>query len=149
MRIEGGRFLRAIPCYQSGPYEEEMRDRMRMISEREIQVQSFTSRVKCYGEDPTKSIIMELEGGSDAVPVMIGLMGGLAWNTQAPTGPGRPGVEENESQQYAQLMFNALLGKRLAVDSCRLSSAIPASTMPPQKPYSCSACTGSSTSRTR
>jgi hypothetical protein len=67
VRIEGGRFLRAIPCYQSGPYEEEMRDRMRMISEREIQVQSFTSRVKCYGEDPTKSIIMELEGGSDAV----------------------------------------------------------------------------------
>ena len=54
------------------------------------------------------------EGGSDAVPVMIGLMGGVAWNTQAPTGPGRPGVEENESQQYAQLMFNALLGKRLA-----------------------------------
>lgn len=67
VRIEGGRFLRAIPCYQSGPYEEEMRDRMRMVSEREIQVRSFTSRVKCYGEDPTKSIIMELEGGPDAI----------------------------------------------------------------------------------
>lgn len=55
------------------------------------------------------------EGGSDAAPVMIGLMGGIAWNTQAPTGPSRPGVEENESQQYAQLMFNTLLGERLAV----------------------------------
>ncbi len=52
------------------------------------------------------------EGGSEAVPVMIGLMGGLAWNTQAPTGAG---ADENESQQYAQLMFNALLGDRLAL----------------------------------
>ena len=55
------------------------------------------------------------EGGSDAVPVMIGLMGGSAWNTQASTGPDNPGVEENESQQYAQLMLNTLLGERLAL----------------------------------
>ena len=52
------------------------------------------------------------EGGSDAVPVMIGLMGGVAWNTEAPTGAG---ADENESQQYAQLMLNTLLGERLAV----------------------------------
>jgi hypothetical protein len=39
---------------------------MRLISEQEIQISSFTSRVKCYGEDPTKSIVMELEGGPDA-----------------------------------------------------------------------------------
>ena len=52
------------------------------------------------------------EGGSDVVPVMIGLMGGIAWNTQAPTGAG---ADDNESQQYAQLMFNTLLGERLAV----------------------------------
>jgi hypothetical protein len=52
------------------------------------------------------------EGGSDAVPVMIGLMGGIAWNTEAPTGAG---ADENESQQYAQLMLNTLLGERLAV----------------------------------
>ncbi len=52
------------------------------------------------------------EGGSDAVPVMIGLMGGIAWNTEAPTGAG---ADDNESQHYAQLMFNTLLGERLAV----------------------------------
>ncbi len=52
------------------------------------------------------------EGGSNAVPVMIGLMGGVAWNTEAPTGAG---ADENESQQYAQLMLNALLGERFAV----------------------------------
>jgi hypothetical protein len=53
------------------------------------------------------------EGGSDAVPVMIGLMGGIAWNTEAPTGAR---ADDNESQQYAQLMFNTLLGERLAVE---------------------------------
>jgi len=52
------------------------------------------------------------EGGSNAVPVMIGLMGGVAWNTEAPTGAG---ADENESQQYAQLMFNVLINERLAL----------------------------------
>ena len=52
------------------------------------------------------------EGGSDAMPVMIGLMGGIAWNTEAPTGAG---ADENESQQYAQVIFNTLLGDRFAL----------------------------------
>jgi len=52
------------------------------------------------------------EGGSDAMPVMIGVMGGFAWNTEAPTGAG---ADENESQQYAQVMFNTLLGDRFAL----------------------------------
>jgi hypothetical protein len=43
---------------------------------------------------------------------MIGLMGGVAWNTEAPTGAG---ADDNESQQYVQLMFNALLGDRFAL----------------------------------
>ncbi len=52
------------------------------------------------------------EGGSDAMPVMIGLMGGVAWNTEAPTGAG---ADENEGQQYAQVIFNLLLGDRFAL----------------------------------
>jgi len=52
------------------------------------------------------------EGGSDAMPVMMGLMGGIAWNTEAPTGAG---ADENESQQYAQVIFNTLLGDRFAL----------------------------------
>jgi hypothetical protein len=52
------------------------------------------------------------EGGSDAMPVMIGLMGGIAWNTEAPTGAG---ADENEGQQYAQVIFNTLLGDRFAL----------------------------------
>jgi hypothetical protein len=66
LRISGGRFLRAVPCFQSGPYEENLRDRLRVVSDHEIQLRSFTSRVKCYAEDPTKSLVCELEGGPTA-----------------------------------------------------------------------------------
>jgi hypothetical protein len=50
---------------------------------------------------------------SGALPLMIGVAGGIAWNTQAPEGD--PGFTDNETQAYAQVMLNALLGGRLAV----------------------------------
>ncbi|HSG07377.1 MAG TPA: DUF5777 family beta-barrel protein [Longimicrobiales bacterium] len=53
-----------------------------------------------------------LEGGRDGVPFMVGAMGGLAWNTQLPD---LPGYDGNERQAYAQLIVNALLGRRMAV----------------------------------
>ena len=65
IRIDGGRFLRAIPCFQSGPFDEALRDRLRIDSPARIHLQSYTSRVKCFGEDPTKAFICELEGGSE------------------------------------------------------------------------------------
>ena len=52
------------------------------------------------------------EGGSESVPIMIGLMGGLAWNMSA---SGGSGADDNESQAYAQVMVNALIGGRLGV----------------------------------
>lgn len=64
--IDGGRFTQAIPCFQSGPYEEEMRDRLRAVSVRELHLKSFTSRVKCYAEDPTKSLVCEVDGNADS-----------------------------------------------------------------------------------
>lgn len=65
--LEGGKIRRAIPCFQSGPYEEDMRDRLRHTAENSCEIASFTSRVKCYAEDPTKSVILELEGGPESV----------------------------------------------------------------------------------
>ena len=53
-----------------------------------------------------------VEGGGDAVPFMVGAMGGWAWNTELPD---LPEYDGNESQAYAQLIVNALLGGRLAV----------------------------------
>jgi len=50
------------------------------------------------------------EGRSDAVLFMVGAMGGVAWNTAAPSG-----ADDNESQAYAQVMLNALFGRRVAI----------------------------------
>ena len=67
VRIEGGRFLRSLPCFQSAPYDETRRDRLRIVSESEVHLQSNTTRVKCYAEDPTKSLILEVDAGPDAL----------------------------------------------------------------------------------
>ena len=52
------------------------------------------------------------EGGTESVPVMIGIMGGFAWNM---SDPGESGAGDNESQAYAQVMLNALIGGRLGI----------------------------------
>jgi len=52
------------------------------------------------------------EGGRDAVPFMVGVMGGWAWNTEVPDSPE---YDSNEGQAYAQLIVDALVGKRLAL----------------------------------
>ncbi len=66
IKIKGGRFLQTIPCFQVAPFDENLRDRLTVISENEIRVQSNTTRVNSYGEDPTKAVVCTLEGGPDA-----------------------------------------------------------------------------------
>ncbi len=66
VRIEGGRFRRAVPCFQSGPFDENLRDELRIVSPSEIHLKSNTSRVKCFAQDPTKAVVCELEGGPDS-----------------------------------------------------------------------------------
>ncbi len=67
LRIEGGRFLQATPCFQSAPFDEQLRDRLRTVSEHEISLVSQTTRLQCYAEDPTKAVVLEIEAGADAV----------------------------------------------------------------------------------
>jgi len=67
IRIEGGRFVAATPCFQAGPYEEHLRDRLRLDSPQDLRLTSFTSRVQCYGEDPTKSVVCTVDADADAV----------------------------------------------------------------------------------
>ncbi|MBD3308500.1 DUF3604 domain-containing protein [candidate division KSB3 bacterium] len=64
--IDGGRFMGATCCFQSGPFHEDLRDTLRLVSEHEIQLQSFTSRDGCFAEDPTKSIICDIEANPGA-----------------------------------------------------------------------------------
>ncbi|REK34648.1 MAG: DUF3604 domain-containing protein [Planctomycetota bacterium] len=65
--IEGGRFVSVTPCFQSGPYEEDLRDRLEMESPRKLRLRSYTSRVNCYAEDPTKALVCAVEADPDAV----------------------------------------------------------------------------------
>jgi len=51
-------------------------------------------------------------GASSVVPIMVGVMGGVAFNTDVPASPG---YDDDESQAYAQVILNVLLGHRLAV----------------------------------
>lgn len=66
IEIEGGRFIGAVPAWQSGPFDEDRRDRLEMVSQRQIRLNSFTSREKCFAQDPTKAVVLELEGGPEA-----------------------------------------------------------------------------------
>ena len=70
VRIAGGRFLHALGCFQSAPFDEALRDKLRVVSETEIHLRSKTSREKCFAEDPTKALVIELEGGPDATLIV-------------------------------------------------------------------------------
>jgi hypothetical protein len=59
--IEGGRFIDVEKHFQSGPFNEELRDRLIRRSDRELELTSFTSRKQAYLEDATKSVVLELE----------------------------------------------------------------------------------------
>lgn len=64
--MDGGHFVRATPCFQSAPYEESLRDKLQIVTAREMRIQSNTTRVQCYAEDPTKSVVCELDASQDA-----------------------------------------------------------------------------------
>ena len=50
------------------------------------------------------------EGSSESVAMMVGATGGVAWNM---SDPGSSGARDNETQAYAQLILNTLIGGRL------------------------------------
>jgi len=62
IRIENGRVLTAHRCFQSGPFAEDLRDKLIQVDEKTFHLLSFTSRNQAYREDPTKAVVLELEG---------------------------------------------------------------------------------------
>lgn len=52
------------------------------------------------------------EAGGESIPLMLGVMGGFAVNTETPRGD--PAYEKDETQGYVQLIFNVLVARRLA-----------------------------------
>jgi hypothetical protein len=65
--LRGGKFAGALGCYQWAPFGERLRDRSRVVSDTEVRLESHTTRQECYGEDPTKSLILDMSGGPEAV----------------------------------------------------------------------------------
>jgi hypothetical protein len=63
--VNNGRILSATPCFQSGPFDEERRNRLTMVNERSCEVVSYTSRLQAYEERATNSIILGLHGSPD------------------------------------------------------------------------------------
>lgn len=66
LRIENGRFEQVQGYFQAGPYEEDRRDRLQRVSDRELHLRSFTSRREAFLEDPTKSLVCEVVADPDA-----------------------------------------------------------------------------------
>ncbi len=66
LRVDKGRFTGVWPCWQAAPFDEQRRDRLTIVSERELMLQSPTTRVQAYAEDPTKSLIVEIEGTAES-----------------------------------------------------------------------------------
>ena len=65
--ISNGKLLAATPCYQSGPYEEDRRNRILKFSDTSCRFQLYTSRKQAFEERATNSIILHVAGGRDAV----------------------------------------------------------------------------------
>jgi len=70
IRVEGGTIRRAYPCFQVSPYDEELRDALTVVDERTLHLISPTTRVNAFEEDPTKSVVLDLEGPPDAEVVV-------------------------------------------------------------------------------
>ncbi len=70
--VAGGRLVRATPCFQSGPYEEHLRDRLADINEAGLSFESYTSRKDALGEDATKAVVLEVDGDPDARVTIAG-----------------------------------------------------------------------------
>jgi len=65
MEVKGGRLRTAVPCFQSGPMEEDRRDRILSRGDGSVHWQSFTSRREAFAERASKHMILELAGAPD------------------------------------------------------------------------------------
>jgi hypothetical protein len=65
LRLSKGQFRRALGCFQAAPFAEDLRDRLTLVSPTEIKLQSPTTRVKAYAEDPTKSLVLDIDAQGD------------------------------------------------------------------------------------
>ncbi len=107
--IEGGEILDATPCYQSGPFEEDRRDRITERTESKVSLQVHTSRLQAYEDAATKSLILRLAGPPSA-KLTVELRKPVAASHQYSLGSL---AEENEVEFTGQFTTESFLVHRL------------------------------------
>lgn len=60
--VKNGKIVSATPCFQSGPFDENRRNKLMMLDEKSCEITSYTSRKQAYEERATNSIILEIQG---------------------------------------------------------------------------------------
>jgi hypothetical protein len=65
VNITGGKILSATPCFQSGPFDEERRNKITHLDEHQCSFISYTSRKQAYEERATNSIVLEILGSAE------------------------------------------------------------------------------------
>lgn len=84
VRLEGGRFVNAIPCFQAGPFDEDRRDRLRVEDPTHLHLVSHTSRVNAFAEDPTKAVILEIDANRADARLTVDVKSPAAQKVVAP-----------------------------------------------------------------
>jgi len=65
VRVDGGRLEAFQTCFQSGPLEEDRRDRVLEQTAAGLRVQSFTALRQMIDDVSTKGVVLRLSGGPD------------------------------------------------------------------------------------
>lgn len=63
IHVREGKLLDAVPCFQSGPFDEARRNRLSRSGATSCRVVSYTSRNEAYAERATNSVILRMAGG--------------------------------------------------------------------------------------
>lgn len=67
IEVTGGRIVGYMPGFQSGPYEENRRDRINGLTETTLHLESFTSRAQALRGIPTKNVALKLQAEPDTL----------------------------------------------------------------------------------
>jgi hypothetical protein len=62
VHITNGKIISATPCFQSGPYSADRRNKITSLDDHLCQFISYTSRKQAYEERATNSVILEIQG---------------------------------------------------------------------------------------
>ena len=66
IELQGGRILDYQPCFQSGPLDEDRRNRITTRGETALHVKSYTSRLDAYAERPTNAVVLKVQADPDS-----------------------------------------------------------------------------------